>query len=88
MALYKVLAAAWLAVWLAGCAQGRNPAGGHADAREARSAPVATLGPDDGLPFTAAPDKVPAKPEPPHGGKPPATGNANDGQGNARTAGR
>lgn len=89
MAFNKMLAAACLAAWLAGCAQGRDPAGGHADAREARRAPVVTLGPDDVLPFTGAQDKAPARAPPPHGGEPPPVGNANNGgQGNAHPAGR
>jgi hypothetical protein len=51
MALSRALAAAALIVGLAGCAQGRDPTAGHGVTQERPRAPVATLGPDDGVPF-------------------------------------
>lgn len=89
MAFNKVLAAAWLAAWLAGCAQGRETTGAHAEAREARRAPVATLGPDDGLPFTTTPGKTPPpNPAAVHDGAAPRAESANGGQGNPSATGR
>lgn len=88
MVFYKLLAAAWLAAGLAGCAQGRDPAGGRTDAREARRTPVATLGPDDGLPFTTTPGKTVPEPSNVHVEAPPTAGNVDDRQGNTAAAGR
>lgn len=45
------LVVAALVVGLASCAQGRAPSAGHGLAQEPPSAPVQTLGPDDGVPF-------------------------------------
>lgn len=91
MAFNRLLAAAWLAVGLAGCAQGRDPAGRHGSAQEAPRAPVATLGPDDGLPFTTTPGKAEEHAPPPNPGfQPPAAkaANAADGPGTVQPAHR
>lgn len=91
MAFNKVLAAAWLAAVLAGCAQGRDPAGGRASAQEAPRAPVATLGPDDGLPFTTTPGKAGERAPAAQPGSPPSdakAANVDDDAGAARPAGR
>lgn len=91
MAFNKVLAAACLAAGLAGCAQGRDPAGGRASAQETPQAPVATLGPDDGLPFATTPGKAEEHAPPPNPGfQPPAAkaANAADGPGTVQPAHR
>ena len=91
MAFNKVLAAAWLAAGLAGCAQGRDPAGGHASGQEVPRAPVATLGPDDGLPFTTTPGKGEEQAPAANPGSLPPTGkaaNAVDDPGTVQPAGR
>lgn len=76
MAFNRVLAAAWLAAVLAGCAQGRDPAGARASAQEAPRAPVATLGPDDGLPFSTTPGRAEERAPGAQPRSPPSSANA------------
>lgn len=66
MSLSRVLVALWLAlslalslaVLVAGCAEGPDVPGARAAAAERPRTPVPTLGPDDGLPYAEAAERV------------------------------
>lgn len=89
MVFNKVLAAVSLAASVAGCAQVPEAEGAQDPAHGSRGAPVATSGPDDGLPFNAA-SLQPAPPPPAgQGGALPAAAPADGGAGGgAPPAGR